>query len=152
MDLLKALEKYGYELPEVSTPGGNYVSVNLRGNLAYIAIQFPILNGKFLYQGRLGDEFTTEEGYQAMELCTLNVLSQVHHKIGFDRIEGLNHLDAYYQSGENWDDAPQVVNGASDLFVKILDDKGRHTRAIMGVHSLPKNFCVGLTTSFTLNA
>ena len=144
------LKKLGLELPAISTPGGNYVSVNVRGTVAYIAIQFPILNGEFNYQGRLGNEISTEEGYKAMELCALNVLAQIDQKIGFDKIVGLNHIEAYFQAGADWDDSPIVVNGASDLFVKVLEGKGRHSRAIFGVEKLPRNFSVGLTASFTV--
>ena len=150
MDLKENLAKFHIELPEASIPGGNYVSVNVRENIAYIAIQFPILNDAYLYQGRLGDELSTEDGYKAMELCALNVLAQVNKNIGFDHVLGLNHIDAYFQSVSGWDDSPVVVNGASDIFVKILEDKGRHSRAIFGVEKLPRNFCVGLTASFTL--
>ena len=144
------LNNLGLKLPEISTPGGNYVSVNVRENVAYIAIQFPILNEEFKYQGRLGNELTTDDGCKAMELCALNVLAQIDKKIGFDRLIGLNHIDAYFQSGENWDDSPKVVNGASDLFVKVLGDKGQHSRAIFGVEKLPRNFSVGLTASLTI--
>lgn len=144
------LKKLNLELPEVSTPGGSYVSVNIRENIAYIAIQFPILNQQYHYQGRLGKEISTEEGYKAMELCALNVLSQVENKVGFDNIIGLNHIDAYFQSEPDWDDSPIVVNGASDLFVKVLEEKGKHSRAIFGVEKLPRNFSVGLTATFTI--
>lgn len=144
------LDKFGYKLPNVSTLGGSYISVNIRGNIAYIAIQFPILNDKFLYLGRLGDDLSTEDGYKAMELCALNTLAQIDKKVGFENIVGLNHIDAYFQAGENWDDSPKAVNGASDLFVKILEDKGEHSRAIFGVDKLPRNFSVGLTSSFTI--
>lgn len=150
MTLLQKLESLGLALPEVSTPGGNYVSVNIRGNQAFVAIQFPILDGAFKYQGRLGKELTTEEGIKAMELCALNVLAQINAKVGFDNIEGLNHLDIYFQASEGWDDSPNVANGASDLFVNVLGDKGMHTRSIVGAHSLARNFCVGLTSSFTI--
>lgn len=150
MNPIEKLKKIGLELPNASTPGGSYVSVNIRGDIAYIAIQFPILNDQFKYQGRLGNEISTEDGFKAMELCALNVLAQVDKKIGFDRIVGLNHIDAYFQSGEDWDDSPIVVNGASDLFVKVLESKGEHSRAIFGVEKLPRNFSVGLTASFTL--
>ena len=146
----KNIEKLNLKLPEISTPGGSYVSVNVRANIAYIAIQFPILNEEYLYQGRLGNELTTEEGYKAMQLCALNVLAQIENKIGFDKIVGLNHIDAYFQSGADWDDSPIVVNGASDLFVKVLADKGKHSRAIFGVEKLPRNFSSGLTASFTI--
>ena len=144
------LKKLNLELPEVSTPGGSYVSVNVRGNIAYIAIQFPILNTEYRYQGRLGNEISTEQGYEAMKLCALNVLAQVEAKIGFNNIVGLNHIDAYFQPGANWDDSPIVVDGASDIFVKVLEEKGQHSRAIFGVEKLPRNFSVGLTASFTV--
>ncbi|WP_226294425.1 RidA family protein [Aquimarina algicola] len=146
----KNLTKLGLQLPNVSTPGGNYVSVNIRENIAYVAIQFPILNEEYLHQGRLGNEITTEQGYKAMELCALNVLAQMDKKVGFDNIIGLNHIDAYFQSSEDWDESPKVVNGASNLFVKVLEEKGEHSRSIFGVHKLPRNFSVGLTTSFTI--
>ncbi len=144
------LNKLRLTLPKVSTPGGNYVSVNVRENIAYIAIQFPILNEEYLYQGRLGNELSTEDGINAMEICALNVLAQVNKKVGFENIIGLNHIDAYFQAAGKWDDSPIVVNGASDLFVKVLEKKGEHSRAIFGVANLPRNFSVGLTASFTI--
>lgn len=150
MTIAKRLADLGLELPEVSTPGGNYQSVNVRGNIAYVAIQFPIRNGEFLYLGRLGEELSTDDGYMAMQLCALNVLSQIEAKVGADRLLGLNHIDGWFQAGESWDESPKVVNGASDLFVNALGEKGHHSRAIMGVHRLPRNFSVGLTASFTL--
>lgn len=144
------LRKLGFEMPHVSTPGGNYVSVNIRGSIAYMAIQFPILNGEYLYQGRLGNEIATEAGVKAMELCALNVLAQINDKVGFDNVLGLNHVDAYFQATEGWDDSPIIVDGASNLFVKVLGSYGRHSRSIFGVESLPKNFSVGLTISLTI--
>lgn len=150
MTPIENLNKLGITLPEASTPGGSYVSVNIRANIAYIAIQFPIRNEEFLFQGRLGLDISTEEGYEAMKLCALNVLAQVNEKIGFDQIIGLNHIDAYFQAADNWDDSPIVVNGASDIFKSILEEKGVHSRAIFGVEKLPRNFSVGLTATFTL--
>ena len=150
MDIHKKIEALGLVLPEVSIPGGSYASVNVRKDIAYVAIQFPIKNGVYMYQGKLGREISTDEGYKANQLCALNVMAQIHQKVGFENVLGLNHMDAYFQSGESWDDAPIVVDGASDLFVKVLGDKGTHSRAIFGVDKLPRNFCVGLTCSFTL--
>ena len=144
------LLKLNLKLPKVSVPGGNYLSVNVRGNIAYVAIQFPILDEVYHYQGRLGKELSTDDGYKAMEMCALNVLAQIESKVGFNQLIGLNHLDIYFQAGENWDDSPLVANGASDLFVKVLEEKGQHTRAIFGVEKLPRNFSVGLTASFTI--
>jgi enamine deaminase RidA (YjgF/YER057c/UK114 family) len=144
------LSKLGLALPSASAPGGNYVSVNVVRNIAYVAIQFPIWNGEYRYQGRLGQELSTGEGYKAAQLCGLNVLAQVNAKVGFESILSLNHIDAYFQAAPGWDDSPVVINGASDLFVEVLAESGRHTRAIMGVERLPRNFSVGITASFTL--
>ncbi len=84
-----------------------------------------------------------------MELSALNVLAQIQQKVGFDNLIGLN-IDAYFQAGNNWDDSPKVVNGASDLLVNVLEEKGNHSRAIFGVQKLPRNFSVGLTATFTV--
>lgn len=149
MNISQKLKELNLDLPEVSTPGGNYQSVNMRGQIAYIAIQFPILNEKFLYQGILGKDLTIEDGSKAMQLCALNVIAQINQKIGFEHILGLNHMDAYYVAADTWDEAPKIVNGASDLFIHVLGEKGNHSRAIMGVHNLPRGFCAGITTSFT---
>lgn len=150
MSILEKINELGVELPAPAKPAGNYVAVNVRGNIAYIAIQFPKKNGELLYKGRLGLELTTDEGYKAMELCALNVLSQVETAVGLENILGLNHFDAYYQAYGDWDEAPRLVDGASDLFTKVLGERGIHSRAIFGVERLSKNFSVGLTCSFTL--
>ena len=152
MNPLEKLKALNLKLPDVSIPGGSYVSVNIRGNIAYVAIQFPIMNGSYLYQGRLGGEISTEEGFKAMELCALNVLAQINKKVDFKNVIGLNHIDVYFQSFENWDDLPFVANGASDLFMKVMGEKGTHSRSIFGVEKLPGNFSVGLTTSFTIKS
>ncbi|WP_034060836.1 RidA family protein [Lacinutrix jangbogonensis] len=150
MNLIDNLTKHKLELPELTIPGGSYVSVNIRGNIAFVAIQFPIKNEVHFYQGKLGNELSTQDGYKAMELCALNVIAQIHAKVGFENVIGLNHIDAYYQSSKNWDDSPIVVNGASDVFVNLLEEKGKHSRALFGVQNLPRNFSVGLTANFTL--
>ena len=70
------LQRLGLQLPTVSSPGGNYVSVNVRGKIAYVAIQFPILNGEYLFQGRLGKEVIHKI------LVLINFLSnQCHHPL-----------------------------------------------------------------------
>ena len=103
-----------------------------------------------MYQGRLGVDLSTEEGYAAMQLCALNTPAQINTKVGFGNLEGLNHIDIYYRADKSWDESPKVANGASDLFVNILGEKGVHSRAIFGVESLPRNFSVGLTANFTI--
>ena len=148
--ILNNLQIPGIEFDNLPKPGGSYVAVNIRGSIAYVAIQFPIKDGRFFFTGRFGESVTTEEGYQAARLAAMNVLGQVNKFVGFDNIVGLNHADIYYQASEDWDNGPRVANGASDLFLEVLGDQGKHTRAIFGVDKLPSNFSVALTTSFTI--
>ena len=151
MTIKENLTALGLTLPTPSKPGGNYISVNIRGNIAYIAIQFPKDGDNWSFKGKLGKELNSEDGYKAMQLCALNVLAHIDKSIGLENIEGLNHMDAYYQATDEWDDAPKIVDGASDLFVNILGDKGRHSRSILGVERLSRNFSVGITCTFTVN-
>lgn len=146
------LKELNLSLPPIAAPGGSYVSVNVRGMIAYVAIQFPILGEEYKYTGRYGWELSTADGYEAAKLTALNILAQVEHYVGFDKIEGLNHLDIYYQCAVGWDEAPKVANGASDLFTDVLGDRGRHTRGIYGIDNLARNFSIGITSSFTLKS
>lgn len=148
--ILDNLKSLGVTFGAVPQPGGSYVAVNIRGNIAYVAIQFPIRDNAFYFLGRLGKEVTTEQGYEAAKMAATNVLLQIDKFVGYERIVGLNHADIYYQVHDTWDEGPHVANGASDLFLKVLGDRGLHTRAILGVDKLPKNHSVALTTSFTI--
>jgi len=140
----------GFEDLIPPSPGGAYVSVNVRNETAFVAIQFPIKGDQFLYQGRLGEDLSTEEGYLAAQLCAANVMAQLKKYVGLEKVMGLNHLDVYYQQASGWDDAPLVADGASQLFLKVLGEKGQHSRALIGAQSLPRNFCVGVVSSFAL--
>lgn len=146
----KTLKSLGLELPSCTVPGGDYTSVSIRGKTAFIAIQFPIWNGVFKYQGVLGNGLGTKAGKEAVELCTLNVLAQIDENIPLEKVKGLGHFDAYYRASPSWDDGPVIADTASKLFLKVLDDKGKHTRGILGVAHLPRNFSVGLTAQWSL--
>lgn len=150
MDIEKAIRKLNLSLPQPTQPGGNYSSVNIRGNVAFVAIQFPIRNGVYSHQGKLGLDLTTDQGYEGMQLCALNLLTQINKHLLWNQVEGINHIEAYYQGVEGWDEAPLVVNGASDLLINVLGNKGEHSRSIVGVHTLPRGFSVGLTATLTI--
>lgn len=134
----------------VPNPGGSYIAVNVRGDIAYVAIQFPIDKGDLHYAGKLGAEVSTIEGYQAARIAGMNVLGQIEKHLGFEYIEGLNHIDVYFVASGDWNEAPKVADGASDLFLEILSDAGKHTRAIFGVERLPNFSCIAVTASFTI--
>ena len=147
IDKLRVL---GISLGTPPKPGGSYEPVNIRANIAYVAIQFPIAEGKFIHPGRIGKEVTTAQGYEAARAAAINVLAQINEFIGFERIAGLNHLDIYFQADDNWDEGPKVANGASDLFLEALGERGKHTRAILGVHKLSRGHCVAVVATFTI--
>jgi len=150
-DVLFNLASRGLSLPAPPKPGGAYVPVRVIGGVAYVAAQFPIRADGGAFRGRLGRELSTEDGYRAAELCALNVLAQIHHAVGFDKILGLNRFEAYLQTVEGWDEFPRVVDGASHLFLAALGpDAGQHARALFGVERLPLNFPIELTATFTL--
>lgn len=70
ISLFEKLAQLGLKLPDPTLPGGNYLSINIRGQIIYLSIQFPILNSKHQFLGRLGQNISTEEGYEAMQLCS----------------------------------------------------------------------------------
>ena len=152
MNVIYNLEREGLLLPDAPRPGCLYESVRIVGHVAYVAIQFPFVNDVLAYQGRLGQNLTTQDGYHAAQLCALNVLAQIHKYIGFDNILSLNMVEAHMLTVDDWDDFPKVLDGASAIFLRALEDAGRHARALYGVHRLPMNSPVVLTTSFTLKS
>lgn len=150
MNIQQNINALHIDFESLPKPGGSYVAVNTRGNIAYVAIQFPIQNGQLQHAGRLGEQISTEQGYEAAGICARNIIGQIQKFIGFENIEGLNHLDIYFYNTENWTGGPKVADGASDLFNKTLGEAGLHTRTIIGVHSLSRNSCIAITSSFTL--
>ncbi len=150
IDVIANLAKRGLTLPAPPAPGGAYEPVNIRRGVAYVSIQFPFEQGNMRYQGRLGAKLNTQEGYQAAMICALNVLAQIHRYIGFERILGLNHVEAFLQTTAPWDDFPKAADGASHLFRDVLGEAGLHSRSLIGVDRLPLNAPVAIVTSFTL--
>lgn len=150
MTIRDLLASKGIVLPSPPKPGGAYEAVRLLDRTAYVAIQFPILDGKSLYRGRLGAEVTTEQGYEAARLCALNVLAQLDQLPGLDRLAGLNRVDAQMQTVEGWNDFPRVLDGASHLFLDALGDVGKHARTLYGVERLPGNAVIALTVTATI--
>lgn len=145
------LAAHGFSLPEPSLPGGAYDSVRVIGGVAYVAAQFPFVDGELAFRGRLGRELTTRDGYRAAELCALNVLAQIDRFVGFECVLGINRFEAYLLTVGGWDEFPQVVDGASHLFRTALGDSGRHARALFGVERLPLDAPIELTATFTLH-
>jgi enamine deaminase RidA (YjgF/YER057c/UK114 family) len=133
------LKELGITLPEAPAPRANYVGYVITGNLIFTAGQVPLRDGKLEFIGKLGRDMTVEQGYEAAKLCAVNVLAQVNAALGGDleRIVRCVKVTGFVNSTLEFADHPKVINGASDLFVAVLGDKGKHARSAVGMANLP---------------
>ena len=126
-------------LPAVKPALGNYVDVCVTGNMAFVSGKLPLKeDGGLLYSGRLGREVAIEEGYEAAALCARHILACLEAALGdLDRVKQIVRLGGFVAAADGFTDIPKVINGASDMIVKVFGDAGRHARAAVGVASLP---------------
>lgn len=138
------LQELGIELPQPSRPGANYVPFVRTGNLIFLTGQLSQWNGERRFIGKLGRELGVEEGQQAARLCALNLVAQLRAALegDLDRVVRCVRIAGYVNSVPDFVAQSQVVNGASDLFVEIFQDAGRHTRMAVGVSALPYDVAV----------
>jgi enamine deaminase RidA (YjgF/YER057c/UK114 family) len=132
------LKSLGITLPAAPNPVANYVPSCLAGNLLFISGQISKAADGTVATGRLGAGLTVEQGRAAARLSAINILSQVQAAVGsLDRVAQVLRLTGYVSATPEFTEHPQVMNGASDLMVEVLGDKGRHSRVAVGVSSLP---------------
>lgn len=137
-DIQSRLQALGLELPDAPGAIANYVPWQLCGAMLYISGQISRDRDGRVLAGQLGSTTTIEQGRTAARWCALSILAQAKSALGnFDRIAQIVRLTGFVAATPEFRDHPQVLNGASDLFVALLGDKGRHTRAAVGVASLP---------------
>lgn len=137
-DIERALAEKGLTLPTPAAPAGSYVPVVRSGNLLFIAGQLPLGPNGLEHVGRCGENISVEDAQQASAMCALNILAQVKAAAGsLDAIVRVVRLGGFVNSTPDFADHPKVINGASDLLVELLGDKGRHARAAVGVANLP---------------
>lgn len=132
------LATLGIALPDAPNAVANYVPSCIAGNLLFISGQISKAADGSIAAGRLGGSMTAAEGRAAARLCALNILAQARAALGgLDRIAQIVRLTGYVNASPDFTEHPQVLNGASDLMVEVLGEKGRHTRVAVGVSSLP---------------
>lgn len=144
------LRALGLELPRPSAPGANYVQFVRTGDLVFLTGQLSQWNGERRFVGKLGREFGLAEGQAAARLCALNVLAHLGAAVGgaWERVARCVRVAGYVNSTPAFTGQSQVVNGASDLFVAVLGDAGRHTRMAVGVAALPYDVAVEVEAVF----
>lgn len=132
------LAELGVTLPVPVAPQANYVPVVRTGNLLFIAGQIPIGPNGIEYVGKVGAEFSVEDGAACARLCAINILAQTKSAIGdLDKVVRVVKLTGMINSTPEFIQQSQVVNGCSDFIVDVFGDKGRHARTSVSVASLP---------------
>ena len=139
----KRLKDLGISIPNAPKPAGSYVPVVLTGKLAFVSGQIPIKDGQVVYQGKVGDTQSIDDAQEAAKLCVINGLAQIEAYCGtLDNLEKIIKISGFVNSTKDFTEHPKVINAASDLLMKIFDEKGRHSRIAIGVSSLPLNATV----------
>lgn len=133
------LAELGLVLPPPPAAAGSYVPSVRTGNLLYCSGTLPILGGKLTHTGQVGREQTVESGAKAAEACALNTLANVKAALGgLERVSRIVFVGGFVNAVDGFAESPAVINGASDLFVKVFGEAGRHARAAVAVNGLPK--------------
>jgi len=151
MSIESKLAELGLALPEMPKPIGNYRPAKRIGNLIMTSGQTARINGVRNYVGVVGAGVSEEEGYLSARDSALNTLACIKSVIGdLDQIAEIVKLTGYVNAVPDFGNHPAVLNGASDLFVKLFGEAGAHVRVAVGVSSLPGNASVELEVSAAL--
>ncbi|MEL6641116.1 MAG: RidA family protein [Pseudomonadota bacterium] len=143
------LAEMGVTLPDAPAPKANYVPFVLSGNMLYVSGQISA-NEDGMIIGKLGDNFTVEQGAQAARSCAIALLTQVKAACGGDlnRLVRVVKLGGFVNSTPDFTQQPQVINGASDFLVEVLGELGTHARAAVSAPSLPFGVAVEIDGVF----
>jgi enamine deaminase RidA (YjgF/YER057c/UK114 family) len=136
-DPFAKLEQLGLTLPSVVPPVAAYVPAVQSGNHVYVSGQVPMVDGKLAMVGKVGAEVSAEDGKKLAQQCALNALAAVDALVGLARVTKVVKVVGFVASADGFTGQPGVVNGASELFVEVFGDAGRHARSAVGMAELP---------------
>jgi len=145
------LQELGIELPASPTPIANYAAFVRTGELIFISGQLPLAPGMpDEYVGIVGSTIGAEKARDGARVAAINVLAVLSEALdgNLDRVVRLVKLNGYVNAVSGLANQPEIINGASDFFVEVFGDAGRHARAVLGVGSLPRNMSVEIDTIF----
>ena len=136
------LAALGLALPQLPAPGGNYVAAKRVGAVVYLSgVISAGVDG--VITGTAGADRSIEDGYAAARACTLTQLAVLKRELGsLDSVVEVLTVNGYVNAAPGFGESPAVINGASDLLVRVFGEAGRHVRAALGVSALPRNALV----------
>lgn len=146
------LQNLGITLNAAPKPVASYVPYTISGNQVFVSGQVPVSDGALKYVGKLGADFSVEVGQAAAQLCAINILSVLKEACGGDleRVVRVLKVNVFVNATPDYDKQPEVANGASDLFVAVFGDAGKHARAAVGMGSLPRGVAVEVDATFEI--
>ncbi len=146
------LKELNITLDEASKPAGSYVPYVISNNLVFISGQLPFIDGEITIKGKVDKDVSIDDGIKMAEVCAKVLLSQLKAACNgdLDKVIRVVKLGGFVASSPNFTDHPKVINGASDLIVKIFEEKGKHSRFAVGVASLPLNAPVEIEGIFEI--
>lgn len=131
------LAEIGIVVPEPPPPAGSYVPVAVHGGMAYVSGQIPVDADGLAYAGRV-DVSNSERAAEAARLCAVNVLAQLRAELGsLDRVARIVRVAGFVNSKPGFMGHSDVVDEASELFVRAFGEAGRHSRIAVGASGLP---------------
>ena len=146
------IQDLGLTLPEAAMPAANYVPTMTAAGQIVVSGQLPMQDGKPQFIGKVGREYSIEEGQACARICALNILAHVRAAVNgdWDKIDRLVRLGVFVNAPDDFTDHPKVANGVSDLMVEIFGDAGKHARFAVGVSGLPFGVAVEVDATFAL--
>ena len=142
-DIEKKIQSLGLVIPPPPKPAGSYQPVVISGQFAFLSGQISKTGDGKILTGKAGVDLTVEKAQEAARAAALNVVSIIHHYLGFQNFKRVLRLVGYVQAAPNFYEIPAAMNGASDLLLQVFGPaEGVHARSAVGMASLPLNAAV----------
>ncbi|MDD3180662.1 MAG: RidA family protein [Opitutaceae bacterium] len=143
MSIEDKLTELGLKLPAPPLAAGSYVPWVRTGNLLFLAGTISTFNGQLTHVGQVGKEQTVESAYESARICALSTLANIKAAAGsLEAVKRFVLLTGFVNAVSGFTDSPACINGASDLFVKLYGDAGKHARAAVAAAGLPRGSTV----------
>ena len=153
MDIYQKLKDLAIELPAASKALALYVPVKIVGNMAYLSGHGPMINGELMFTGKVGSDVSVEQAQAAARQTAINILAALHEATGdLNRVKSVVKVLGFVASADGFNQQPAVMNAASEVFIEVFGENGRHARSAIGTNELPIGMPVEIECIFELTA